>query len=230
MILSVLIPAYNEEASIIQLLEAVKAVEVTDMEVQIVVVDDGSKDRTKELIQSRPDLYEEFVNLEQNMGKGGAVRVGLSHCKGDYVLFQDADLEYDPQEIPKLTKILVKFKPDVLYGSRFLAPEVTRVAYFYNKIGNYLITLFFNLLYNTTFTDIYSCYLCYKRDLVEPEHLQDDGWSQHAEILCKAVKKGKSFYEVPISYFGRSYEEGKKIRPYHIIGVFCRIFAERFLK
>jgi hypothetical protein len=103
------------------------------------------------------------------------------------------------------------------------------VAYFYNKIGNHLITLFFNLLYNTTFTDIYSCYLCYKRPLIDPLQLKDEGWSQHAEILCKAVKEGTSFYEVPISYFGRSYEEGKKIRPYHILGVFARIFKERFL-
>lgn len=230
MILSILIPAYNEETSIISLLESVHSVKIEDVEVQIVVIDDGSKDRTKELILSRPDLYHEFVNLETNMGKGGAVRAGLSHCKGDYVLFQDADLEYDPKEIPKLTRVLAEFEPDVLYGSRFLAPQVTRVAYFYNKIGNHLITLFFNLLYNTTFTDIYSCYLCYKRSLVAPHELKDDGWSQHAEILCKAVKKGRSFYEVPISYFGRSYEEGKKIRPYHILGVFSRIFTERFFK
>lgn len=230
MILSILVPAYNEESSILTLLEALNAVEITDLEVQIVVVNDGSTDRTKEIIESKPELYHKFVNLEQNMGKGGAVREGLSQCKGDYILFQDADLEYDPQEIPKLTKVLVKVKPDVLYGSRFLAPDVTRVAYFYNKVGNRLITLFFNILFNTTFTDIYSCYLCYKRDLVEPQNLKDDGWSQHAEILCKAVKKGKLFYEVPISYFGRSYEEGKKIRAYHIIGVFARIFTERFFK
>lgn len=228
MILSILIPAYNEENSIISLLESVNSVKIEDMEVQIVVVDDGSKDRTKELIESRQDLYHEFVNLETNLGKGGAVKAGLSQCKGDYILFQDADLEYDPHEIPKLTSALVKFQPDVLYGSRFLAPQVTRVAYFYNKIGNYLITLFFNCLYNTTFTDIYSCYLCYKRSLINPSELKDEGWSQHAEILCKAVKEGKSFYEVPISYFGRSYEEGKKIRPYHIFGVFSRIFKERF--
>jgi len=229
MILSLLVPAYNEESTIIELLETLNSIPSHEVEVQIVVIDDGSTDQTKKLLESREDLYNKFIPLEKNLGKGGAVREGLKHCNGDYVLFQDADLEYDPHEIPKLMDVLLKFKPDVVYGSRFIAPQVTRVAYFYNKIGNHLITLFFNILYNTTFTDIYSCYLCYNRSLVNPSNLVEDGWSQQAEILCKAVKKGKSFYEVPISYYGRSYEEGKKIRPYHIIGVFLRIFKERFL-
>lgn len=225
---SIIIPVYNEEKTIAKLLESVANQRGGKVELEIVVVNDCSKDRSKEIIEENKEFYDVFVSLEKNLGKGGAVIAGLKKASGDFILFQDADLEYDPVEHPDMFDVLAKYDPDVLYGSRMLAPKVTRVFYFYNKIGNFLITNFFNMLYNTTFTDIYSCYFCFRRTLVDPNELKVLGWAQQAEILAKAIKRGKVFYEVPISYMGRSYDEGKKIRPYHIINVFVTIFLERF--
>ncbi|MBF0196836.1 MAG: glycosyltransferase family 2 protein [Planctomycetes bacterium] len=227
--LDILIPVYNEEKTVSELLSAVSKLKCPGVEISVTVVNDGSSDNTKDIILQHSHLYSQFIDLKQNLGKGGAVQAGLKACTGDYVVFQDGDLEYDPLEISQIAEVLLKFQPDVTYGSRFLAPKVTRVAYFYNKLGNYMITGLFNLLNNTTFTDIYSCYFCYRRDLINPDELKCMGWDQQAEILAKVVKRGKVFYEVPISYYGRSIEEGKKIRAHHIFSVFTTIIKERFL-
>lgn len=216
---SVVVPVYNEERTIVSILERVKAVSVPGVTFEVIVVDDGSKDRTREILDSRPDLYSQFIKHAQNRGKGGAVKTALGAATGDFVLFQDADLEYDPAEYPKLLKPVLEFGADVVMGSRFIAPEYTRVFYFWHKVGNGLISFIFNILNNTTFTDTYSCYLMYRRDLVAVQDLHSEGWEQHAEILSLAVKKAKSLYEVPISYHGRSYDEGKKIKAYHAIAV-----------
>ena len=153
---------------------------------------------------------------------------GLKKASGEYVIFQDADLEYDPIEFKKFINVCKKFNADVVLGSRFNYSDYTRSHNILNKIGNHILTFVFNLFYNTTFTDIYSCYLCFKRDLLEPSQLKTDGFDQHAEILSKTVKKGERFYEVPISYNGRSHAEGKKIKFYHFFSVILRIFIERF--
>lgn len=216
---SVVVPVYNEERTIVAILERVKAVEIPGVSFEVIVVDDGSKDRTREILDSRPDLYSQFIKHVQNRGKGGAVKTALAAATGDFVLFQDADLEYDPAEYVKLLKPVTEFDADVVMGSRFVAPQYTRVFYFWHKVGNALISLIFNILNNTTFTDTYSCYLMYRRSLVNVEQLHSEGWEQHAEILSLAVKKAKSLYEVPISYHGRSYDEGKKIKAYHAIAV-----------
>ena len=147
---------------------------------------------------------------------------------GDYVIFQDADLEYDPKDFIKFTNLINKFSADIIIGSRFNYSDFTRSHNIANKIGNNFLTLFFNLLYNTTFTDIYSCYLAFRREMLNIEELKTHGFEQHAEILCKLVKKGDKFYEVPISYNGRSAAEGKKIKFYHFFSVLYRIFIERF--
>jgi hypothetical protein len=125
---------------------------------------------------------------------------------------------------------VLKFDADVVMGSRFLAPQFTRVSYFWHRIGNKIITLLFNVLNNTAFTDIYSCYLMYRRNLVNPEQLKTTGWEQHAEILSRAITNAKALYEVPISYHGRSYEEGKKIKAHHIISVLWTIVIRRLFR
>ncbi len=228
--LSVLIPAFNEEATAIELLETVRDQSIDGVSIEMVVVDDGSTDRTAELVESHPNLYDQFVKLPKNLGKGGAVKAGLEVVTGDYVLFQDADLEYDPNEYAALLKPVLRFDADIVVGSRIIAPEFTRVHYFWHKVGNQLITLAFNLFNNTTFTDIYSCYLMYRRDLLEPATLVSDGWDQHAEILSRIVRRAEVIYEVPISYHGRSYAEGKKIRGTDAISVVWMIFKRRLFR
>jgi glycosyltransferase involved in cell wall biosynthesis len=225
----VIVPAFNEERTIVEVLERISRVKTPGVSYQVTVVDDGSTDRTATVVEARTDLYGRFIRLAANGGKGAAVRAALKTATSDYVLFQDADLEYDPSDYEKLLLPALRFEADVVIGSRFMAPQYTRVYYYWHSIGNRLITSFFNVLNNTTFTDIYSCYLLYRRDLVNPDELQSDGWDQHAEILSRAVARGRIFYEVPISYHGRTYEEGKKIRAQHALSVLSRIARQRLL-
>ena len=227
MIISIIIPAFNEESTIIELLNSVNEQRNEDYELEIIVIDDNSTDSTRQLLQENSVLYTKLICLEKNLGKGGAVREGLKNSTGSYVLFQDADLEYNPFEYKKIFKIIDEFSADVIIGSRFLSPEFTRVHYYFHKLGNKFITGLFNLFYNTTFTDIYSCYLCFKRELIDPIKLKSNSWSQHAEILATAVKSSKIFYEVPISYSGRTFEEGKKIKARHTLSVIYMIIKKR---
>lgn len=225
---SVLVPAYNEQATILELLGEVRAQSVEGVVFEVIVIDDGSKDQTLALLRAHPGLYDILIAQPRNLGKGAAVLEGLKVATGDYILFQDADLEYSPSHYNDLIYPILKFDADIVMGSRFMARRYTRVQFFWHKIGNELVTLVFNMLFNTTFTDIYTCYLLYRRDLVKPEELLSRGWEQHAEILCRATRRAKILYEVPINYQGRSYEEGKKIRVYDAFGVLLMIFRRRF--
>ena len=225
---SILIPVYNEEATILDILARGRAQAIDGVAFEVVVVNDASKDRSLERLQSRPDLYDVLVNHPVNGGKGAAVKSGLNKATGDYILFQDADLEYDPAEYANLLLPVLRFEADVVMGSRFLAPKYTRVHYLSHKIGNRLITGVFNVMNNTTFTDIYSCYLMYRRKLINAGELQTEGWQQQAEILGLLARRQSATYEVPISYHGRTYAEGKKIRAYHTLGVLWAIIATRF--
>ncbi len=227
-LISVIIPVYNEEKTIIDVLERVCAQVVDGFEFEVLVVDDGSNDGTAELLKEHRDLYTHLTQLPSNSGKGAAVMAALKEASGDYVLFQDADLEYDPIEYPKLLRPVSQFQADIVIGSRFAAPQCTRVYYFWHKVGNRLITFLFNLLNNTTFSDIYSGYFIYRRSLVDPALLVSKGWEQQAEILSRAVARGSQFYEVPISYFGRGYDEGKKIRGHHAVAVIWTIYLAPF--
>jgi glycosyltransferase involved in cell wall biosynthesis len=224
--LSVIIPAYNEEGTILELLQTVAAQNIEGVDIEVVVVDDCSVDSTLQILEENPDCYHKLVKLPRNSGKGGAVKAGLAEASGDYILFQDADLEYDPSDYASLMMPVMKHEADVVMGSRLMAPPYTRVHYFWHKQGNRFITLFFNIINNTTFTDIYSCYLLFRRDLIKPEELTTMGWEQHAEILTLTTKRSKIFYEVPISYHGRTYDQGKKIRAHHIISVLWTIFVK----
>ncbi|MGE5505866.1 MAG: glycosyltransferase family 2 protein [Actinomycetota bacterium] len=227
--LSVVVPVYNEQKTIVEILTRVRAQKIDGVDIEIVVVDDGSKDDTPRLLEANPQLYDRMIR-QPNGGKGAAVRTALAAATGDYVLFQDADLEYDPADYAKMMRPVLDFGADVVMGSRFLAPDCTRVFYFWHLLGNRFITLLFNVMNNTTFTDIYSCYLMYRRDLVDGAALQSSGWEQHAEILSKAVGNGRVFYEVPIGYHGRSYGEGKKIKAWHIVGVLAMIVRARLAR
>lgn len=225
--LSIIVPAYNEAKTIVDLLQRIVDHPVDGVSFETIVVDDGSKDDTVDLLKRRPDLYTHLVVRDRNGGKGAAVKDGLYKASGDYILFQDADLEYDPAEFDKLLKPAIDQKADVVIGSRVLAPPFVRVHYFWHLIGNRLLTLFFNLLFNLTFTDIYSCYLLYRRELVNPDRLKSLGWEQHAEILCTVARRGNRIYEVPVSYAGRSYAEGKKIRGWDALSVLMMIMRKR---
>jgi len=226
--ISIIIPAYNEQATIIELLEKVIEQKIETVEFQVIVIDDGSTDKTLALLESRPELYSKLVKQAENCGKGAAVKVGLAESDGDYILFQDADLEYDPADYSKLLEPVLRFDADVVMGSRMVGSQITRVSYFWHKLGNWVITFVFNVLNNTTFTDVYSCYLLYRSSLVDSDKLTTQGWDQHAEILTKSVAAGTRFFEVPISYYGRTYDEGKKIRAHHIVSVFWTVFIKRF--
>ncbi|OUV03014.1 MAG: glycosyltransferase [bacterium TMED80] len=225
--LSIIVPAYNEQNTIVHILEKVNKQNNKDCNLEVIVIDDNSTDSTKELLENNPSLYTKFISLEKNLGKGGAVKAGLKFATGSHILFQDADLEYNPEEYEKIIKIIKNFDADLVIGSRFLSPEYTRVHYFFHKLGNKFITGLFNLIYNTTFTDIYSCYLCFKKDLINPAKLKSNGWSQQAEILATVVSNSKVFYEVPISYSGRTFEEGKKIKARHAFSVVYMILKKR---
>ena len=228
--LSIIIPAYNEENSIIKILEKVADVEIEGIKREVIVIDDCSTDETLNLLEKNNNLYDVLIKLPKNSGKGEAVKKGLMQASGNYVLFQDADLEYDPKDYKKLLEPVLLFDADLVIGSRLLASQLTRVYYFWHKVGNKFITFLFNVMNNTTFTDIYSCYVVFKADLINPNNLLTTGWEQHAEILSTIVSKSSSFYEVPVNYYGRTYEEGKKIRPHNAITVLITIILKRIFR
>lgn len=228
--ITVLIPTYNEDGTIIEILKAVSEQVIEGVLFEILVIDDGSTDLTVELLEKNSTLYTKLIKRKTNGGKGAAVKDGLLQATGDYILFQDADLEYDPAEYEKLLRPIIQFDADIVMGSRLIGSPCTRVSYFWHKVGNRLITFIFNVLNNTTFTDVYSCFLIYRRKLVNPKYVITEGWEQQAELLSRAVANADNIFEVPISYFGRTYDEGKKIKAHHAIFVIWTIFLRRFFK
>jgi glycosyltransferase involved in cell wall biosynthesis len=227
-LLSIIVPLYNEEKTLLDILSSLYKLKDHHENIQIIVVNDGSTDRSQEILDENKNLYDDVIINPSNNGKGNAVRKGLEVSRGEYVTFQDADLEYDPMDFLKFINLINKFSPDLIIGSRFNYADYTRSHYIFNKIGNKFLTFLFNIFYNTTFTDIYSCYACFKKDLLNGEKIKTDGFEQHAEILTKVVKNGKKYYEVPINYNGRSHEEGKKIKFYHIFAVIFQILIGKF--
>ncbi len=228
MIFSIIIPVYNEEKTILKILEKLKRLEFSSFEKEVVVIDDGSTDNTKKILDENKNLYNQLYYNNKNEGKGSAVKIGLQKCVGEYVVFQDADLEYDPIDLLKFEEVFIKFKADGIIGSRFSYDKYIRSHSILNKIANFFLTLFFNILYNTTFTDVYSCYFAFDKKLLNVNDLKINGFAQHAEILSKVIKKGLKFYEVPINYDGRNFSEGKKIKFYHFFPVLFEMFFGRF--
>ena len=228
MIFSIIIPVFNEKKTIIKVLDTLNSVKFKEFQKEIIVVDDGSTDGTSQLLEENKNLYSSLHKNDHNQGKGAAVMIGLQNSSGHYVVIQDADLEYDPNDLLKFEEVFLKFNADGIIGSRFNYDKFTRSHSILNKIGNYILTLIFNILYNTTFTDIYSCYFAFKKELINANNLNVKGFAQHAEILTKIIIKGNKFYEVPINYNGRNTAEGKKIRFYHFFPVLFQILLGRF--
>lgn len=206
-LLSVIIPAFNEEATIA---EIVRRVMLVPYPTQIVVVDDGSSDGTVSALDSLVAASNvELVRLPVNSGKGAAVRAGLALTRGDVIVIQDGDLEYDPADYRALIDPIERGIAQVVYGSRFLGPH--RAMYFWHSAGNKLLTLTCNVLFDTTLTDMETCYKVFTRDAIQPVRLRSNRWGFDPEITAKFLKAGHRIYEVPISYAGREFSEGKKI-------------------
>ena len=227
MILSIIVPVYNEEKTVIDVLNKIKSNSSNLFKYEIIVIDDGSTDQSRKLLEDNKHLYDKLLVNESNKGKGFSVKKGLLNTSGTHIIFQDADLEYDPVDFKKFEKIFSDFDADGIIGSRFIYSNYTRSHNILNKIANTFLTFTFNLLYNSTFTDIYSCYFAFKKDLLNVHELRTEGFEQHAEILCKVIKKGNKFYEVPISYNGRNVSEGKKIKYHHFFLVLFEIIRGR---
>ena len=227
--LSLIIPAFNEERTILSVLSEVrKNLKILNIPTEIIVVDDCSSDNTLKILEDNMLPSEYLICHPKNLGKGGAVISGINVAKYEYILIQDADLEYDPRDYKKLTYPATEFNADLVMGSRFLAPEWTRVNYFWHKIGNIVITFIFNVFNNTTFTDIYTGYILFKKSLLQDSKLKRLGWDQQAEILSIICQTAETIYEVPITYRGRTYSEGKKIRAIDVIPVIRTIILSRF--
>jgi glycosyltransferase involved in cell wall biosynthesis len=204
------IPCFNEVATIERIIAAVRASPHPDKE--IIVVDDGSSDGTREKISGelRP-LIDQLVMHEKNQGKGAALRSGIRAATGDIVIIQDADLEYDPNEYPNLIAPIAEDRADVVYGSRFMGAAPHRVLYFWHRLGNGFLTLLSNMFTNLNLTDMETCYKAFRRSVIQSIEIEEDRFGFEPEITAKVSKLGCRIYEVGISYYGRTYAEGKKI-------------------
>lgn len=208
--LSVIIPCFNEKPTLTQLLTLVKEAPVEDME--IILVDDGSSDGTTELIRDELEKdVDKVVYHPVNLGKGAAIGSGLRQVTGDMVLIQDADLEYDPAEYPRLMAPIEDGKADVVYGSRFLGGGPHRVHLFWHYVGNKFLTILSNMFTNLNLTDMETCYKLFKSEVIKDMTIEENGFGIEPELTAKVAKKKCRVYEVGISYYGRSYAEGKKI-------------------
>lgn len=209
--LSIIMPVYNEEKTIEEIVERVVAVELGKVEKEIVIVDDKSTDGTKKILEKIKKKHLKFKIFyhQQNKGKGAAVRTGLKHATGDYILIQDTDLEYDPQDIPRLLKPIEEGKAEVVYGSRFTGEH--RNMFFWHMMGNKFLSFLTNIFYNTTLSDMEVGYKLFPRKILKGVLLKENGWGWDPEITSIILKKKIRIYEVPISYAGREFNEGKKI-------------------
>ncbi len=208
--LSVVIPCYNEKNTIHKIVKSVKESGIKDLE--IIIVDDFSTDGTRDILENEiKPLVDKIIYHEKNKGKGAALRTGFGEMTGDLAIVQDADLEYDPKEYALLMQPILEGKADVVYGSRFMGSGPHRAVYFWHMVGNKFLTMLSNMFSNINLTDMETCYKMFKKDVIKSINIEEDRFGFEPEITAKIAKKDYIIYEVGISYYGRSYKEGKKI-------------------
>jgi glycosyltransferase involved in cell wall biosynthesis len=211
-LLSILMPVYNEAKTIHEIIKKVEDADIGDVRKELIIVDDGSKDGTRDLLRelSQNSRYKIYFH-GQNMGKGAALRTALHYATGDIVLVQDADLEYDPAEYAELIKPVIEGRADVVYGSRLTGGKVARAFNFWHYLGNKLLTFITNILYNAILSDMETCYKVFRADVIKSFLIKSNRFDFEPEITAKVLKRKYKLYEMPISYYGRDFAEGKKI-------------------
>ncbi|HOF61338.1 MAG TPA: glycosyltransferase family 2 protein [Candidatus Latescibacteria bacterium] len=210
--LTIIIPVYNERQTLLAVLKRIDAAPSLGLAKEIILVDDGSKDGTRELLQQLDASKYRVVLHERNQGKGAALHTGFKHATGDIVLVQDADLEYDPDDYPKLLRPFLEHDADVVYGSRFVGGESHRVLFFWHSVANRMLTYLSNMFTNLNLTDMEVCYKAFRREVIQSLDLREKRFGFEPEVTAKIAKIPKlRVYEVGVSYDGRTYEEGKKI-------------------
>jgi glycosyltransferase involved in cell wall biosynthesis len=208
--LTIVIPCYNEKNTIEHIVSAVRSSPIKQKE--IIVVDDCSTDGTRDILKQKiSSLVSKVIYHTHNQGKGAALRTGITAASGDFVIIQDADLEYDPQEFPLLLEPLLQGKADVVYGSRFMSGKPHRVVYYWHSLGNWMLTTLSNMLTNINLTDMESCYKVFRREVIQSIKIEENRFGFEPEITAKVARMRCRIYEVGISYSGRTYSEGKKI-------------------